>query len=127
MEKFERVVEGDEEFHGRRYAEAQMPLPPTPPPESPKLPPVDPPKSDSEHQPAIIDKGDISPPVSTDPLQTDPEVEADLTSATISSVYNADGDPANADVDALRQQLKRFKERFTGSEVTYVDLPELTG
>lgn len=122
MERLEKVVElreDDEEFHGRRYAEALMPLPPTPSPESPKPSSVDPPISDSEHQPTITDNADIRnipPPVPTDPLQTDSDTQADLASTTIASINNADGDTTGTDVEALRQQLKRFKERFTGSE-----------
>lgn len=121
-EKLVRVVEleeDDEEFHGRRYAEAQMPLPPTPSPESPKLPPADPPIPDPEYQLAVIDNADtagVLPPVSTDPLWTGTEPEAGPTSTTISSANNADGDATGTDVEALREQLKRFKERFTGSE-----------
>jgi hypothetical protein len=122
LEKFGRVVEleeDDEEFQGRRYAEAQMPLPPSPPPEPAKLPAVDPPTSDPEHQPTVVDgagKGDAPPPATTDPPQTDSDTKADPTGATVSSTNNADGDAAGADVEALRQQLKRFKERFTGNE-----------
>ena len=122
LEKLGKVVEleeDDEEFQGRRYAEAQMPLPPSPPPESAKLPTIDPPFSDPEHRPAAVDgagRGDVPPPTSTDPLQTDPHTEADLANTTVSSTNNADGDAAGTDVEALRQQLKRFKERFTGDE-----------
>ena len=127
VEKLERVVElenDDEEFQGRRYAEAQMPLPPTPPPESSDLPPVDP-TSNPEHQPTVVDeadKDDVSPLVTTNRSRTD----LDTTSATISSTNNPDGDASGADVEALRQQLKRFKERFTGSETTRIDRSILT-
>lgn len=123
MERLERVVEfeeDNEDFHGRRYAEAQMPLPPTPPLEISKLPSVDPPTSNPERQPAVInnaDIGDIPPPVSTDPLQTNLKAEGDLTSATVSSTNNVDEDAAGTGVEALRQQLKRFKERFTGNDM----------
>ena len=119
MGELERVVEleeDDEEFEGRRYAEAQMPLPPTPPPSSPKPPSVRPSTPGPEHQPAVVDDanmGDVSPPVPIDPPRNDLDTEADVTSATIPST---DGDAAGTDVEALRQQLKRFKERFTGSE-----------
>jgi len=109
VEKLERVVEledDDEEFQGRRYAEAQMPLPPTPPPESTKLPEVDPLTSNLE------------PPATTDPSQNTPGTEAD---PTTSSTNNTDGDAAGTDVEALRQQLKRFKERFTGNETVDID------
>jgi hypothetical protein len=129
VKKLERVVEleeDDEEFQGRRYAEAQMPLPLTPPPESPKLPSVDPPTSDPEHQPPAVDEDDASPPVITDPPQINPNTEADPTAATIPSINNADGDAAGADVEALRQQLKRFKERFTGSQTADIDRSMLT-
>lgn len=131
--KLERVVEleeDDEEFQGRKYAEAQMPLPPTPPPESPELPSADPPTSNPEHHSAAVDdvdKDGVSPPVTTDPPQTNPNTEADLTGATISSTNNPDGDAAGTDVEALRQQLKRFKERFTGSETIDIDRSKLTG
>lgn len=107
----------DEEFQGRRYAEAQMPLPPSPPPVSAKLPQIDPP----EHQPTVdgdTDKGDVSPPPTTGPSQPDPDTEMDPTNVTTPPTNNTDGDAAGTDVEALRQQLKRFKERFTGSEVT---------
>jgi len=120
VEKLERVVEldeDDEEFQGRRYAEAQMPLPPTPPPESSKFPSIDSPTPDPARQRAVVDsadKDDVPPTVTTDPPQTDPEV--DPGNVTISSTDNADGDAAGTDVEALRQQLKKFKERFTGSE-----------
>jgi hypothetical protein len=122
LEKLGKVVElgeDDEEFQGRRYAEAQMPLPPSPPPESAKLPAVDPPLSDPEHRPPAVDgagRGDVPPPATIDPLQTDPDTEADPANTTVSSTNNADGDAAGTDVEALRQQLKRFKERFTGDE-----------
>lgn len=125
--KLERVVEleeDDEEFQGRRYAEAQMPLPPTPPPESPELPPV----SNPGHRPTVaddIDKGDVSPPITTDPYRTNPNAEADPADATIST-NNTNGDAAGTDVEALRQQLKRFKERFTGGETTDIDRSILT-
>ncbi|KAF9650502.1 hypothetical protein BDM02DRAFT_1385736 [Thelephora ganbajun] len=118
-EKLERVTEleeDEEEFQGRRYAEAQMPLPPTPPPESSKLPSVDLPASNPEHQPDLVDnagKGNVSPPITVDSSQADPDTEVDSTSATIPSASNADGDTAGTDIEALRQQLKRFKERFT--------------
>jgi len=121
-EKLQRVVEleeDDEEFQGRRYAEAQMPLPPSPPPEPAKLPTADPPIPTSERQPVIgadAGTGNPSPPTTTDPSQTDPDAEVDPTNATTSPPNNADGDAAGTDVEALRQQLKRFKERFTGSE-----------
>jgi len=108
----------DEEFQGRRYAEAQMPLPPSPPPVSAELPPIDPP----EHQPTLdgdTDKGGVSPPSTTDPSQPDPDTEVDPTNLTIPPVNNTDGDAAGVDVEALRQQLKRFKERFTGSKVLH--------
>ena len=94
-----------------------MPLPPSPPPESAKLPTVDPPTSNPENQTAVVDgggEGEVSPPLPADPSQTNPDTEADPTSSTISS--NADGDATGTDVEALRQQLKRFKERFTGSK-----------
>ena len=123
LEKLERMAgleENDEEFQGRKYAEAQMPLPPSPPPESTKLPPVDPPTPGSEHQPAVVDgedKGDVSLPFTAEPSQIDPDIEADPANITISSTSNTDGDTTGTDVDALRQQLKRFKERFTGSEI----------
>jgi hypothetical protein len=125
VENLERVVELDEddEFHGRRHAEAQMPLPQTPPPESPKFPSVDPPTSDPEHHPATVDNVDIGntpPPASADPLQTNPEAETDFANTIISFTNNANGDPAVSDVEALREQLKRFKERFTGSETVNV-------
>jgi len=125
--KLERVVEleeDDEEFQGRRYAEAQMPLPPTPPPESPEPPPV---SNPGHHSAAVddIDKGDVSPPVTTDPSRINPNAEADPADATIST-NNTNGDAAGTDVEALRQQLKRFKERFTGSETIYVDRSMLT-
>jgi len=132
VKKLERVVEfeeDDEEFQGRRYAEAQMPLPPTPPPESLELPLVDPPTFNPEHQPAAIDdvgKDDVSPPVIIDPSQTDPDTGADPTGATIFPANNVNGDAAGTDVEALRQQLKRFKERFTGSETTDIDRSMLT-
>ena len=122
VEKLELVVESDEsdeEFQGRRYAEAQMPLPPTPPSEPSKPPSVDPPTSDPEHQPAIVDnagEGDVSPTATADPPQTDPDTETDPTSATISLTNGADGDSSGTDVEALRQQLKRFKERFAGTD-----------
>jgi len=124
--ELERVVEleeDDEEFQGRRYAEAQMPLPPTPPSASLELPSVDPPTSGAEHQPTAVDdtsKGDI-PPVSIDPPQADPDTEAEPATATLPVSNNADGDAARTDVEALRQQLKRFKERFTGSGTTHVN------
>ena len=123
-EKLDKVVEleeDDEEFHGRRYAETQMPLPPSPPPESAKLPPADPLSSPPEYQPTVgvsTGKGDISPPLASDPPQTDPDAEADPMSTTAPPVNNTDGDAAGADVEALRQQLKRFKERFAGNEAT---------
>ena len=119
-EKLERVVEledEDEEFQGRRYAEAQMPLPPSPPPVSAELPSIDPP----EHQPAVdgdARKGDVSLPPTTDPSQADPDTEANSTSITTSLTNNTDGDATGTDVEALRQQLKRFKERFTGKGKT---------
>ena len=122
VEKLELVVESDEsdeEFQGRRYAEAQMPLPPTPPSELSKPPSVDPPTSDPEHQLAIVDnagEGDVSPTATADPPQTDPDTETDPTSATISLINGADGDSSGTDVEALRQQLKRFKERFAGTD-----------
>ena len=114
------LEEDDEEFEGRRYAEAQMPLPSSPPPESAKLPTADPLTSTSEHQPTTdggAGEGDVLPPPTTDPPQTDLDTEVDPTSATTSPTTNADGDAAGTDVEALRQQLKRFKERFTGGEV----------
>ena len=120
-EKLERVVEledEDEEFLGRRYAEAQMPLPPSPPPVPVELLSIDPP----EHQPAVdgdAGKDVVSPPPTTDPSQATPDTEANSTSTAMSSASNADGDAAGTDVEALRQQLKRFKERFTGREVTH--------
>ena len=125
--KLERVVEleDDEEFQGRRYAEAQMPLPPTPPPESPSLPPA----SNPRHHPAAvddIDKGDVSPPVTTDPSRINSNAEADPADATISLTNSVNGDAAGTDVEGLRQQLKRFKERFTGSETTNIDRSMLT-
>ena len=131
VEKLERVVEleeDDEEFQGRRYAEAQMPLPPTPPPASSDLPSVDPPTSSPEHQPAVADDADkdnVSPPV-MDQSQTNLDTEVDPTNATTSSVNNAGGDAVGPDVEALRQQLKRFKERFTGSETTDIGRSILT-
>ena len=124
MGELERVVEleeDDEEFEGRRYAEAQMPLPPTPPPSSPKPPSVRPSTPGPEHQPAVVDDanmGDVFPPVPIDPPRNDLDTEAGVTSATIPST---DGDAAGTDVEALRQQLKRFKERFTGSETPDVE------
>jgi len=124
VDKLERVVEldeDDEEFQGRRYAEAQMPLPPTPPSEPSKLPAVDSPTPDPPQQRAVVGdagKDDISPTVTADPPQTDPDTKADSGNVTISSTDNADGDAVVTDVEALRQQLKRFKERFTGSETT---------
>ena len=133
VKTLERVVEfgeDDEDFQGRRYAEAQMPLPPTPPPESPEFPSVDPPTSNLEHQSAAvddIDKDDVSPPATTDPPQTNPNTEADPTGVAISSTNNADGNAAGTDVEVLRQQLKRFKERFTGSETTDIGRSMLTG
>ena len=113
----------EEEFQGRGYAEAQMPLPPTPPPESSELPSVDPPTSNPEDQPAVVDnadKDDIPPSVTTDLSQADPETEADPTSVTVSPTNNTDGDAGGTDVEALRQQLKKFKERFTGSGKTVI-------
>ena len=132
MENLERVVEleEDEEFHGRRYAEAQMPLPPTPSPESPNSPSDHPPTFDPEHRPAVFDNvktGDIPPPAPTDQLRTDPDAEADLANAIISSTNNANGGSAGSDVEALREQLKRFKERFTGSGKMDVGRSKLTG
>lgn len=132
VKKLERVAEvkDDEEFEGRRYAEAQMPLPPTPPPESSELPSVNHPTSNPDHRPAIVDeagKDDVPPPVTTDKSQTDPDTEEDPTSATISSTNNADGDTAGTDVEALRQQLKRFKERFTGTGTMDINEFILTG
>ena len=126
VEKLERVAEweeDDEGFQGRRYAEAQMPLPPTPPSESSELPPAHPPTSDLEHQSTVVDdtdKDDASPSVPTNPSLTDPRTEADLEVAATPPTNNIDGDAAGTDVDALRQQLKRFKERFTGKEKAYV-------
>lgn len=115
------LEEEDEEFQGRRYPEAQMPLPPTPPPESSELLSVNPPTSNSEDQSAVVDnadKDDISPSVTIDLSQADTETEADPTSVTVSPANNTDGDAGGTDVEALRQQLKKFKERFTGSGKT---------
>ncbi|KAF9785533.1 hypothetical protein BJ322DRAFT_1006501 [Thelephora terrestris] len=95
---------------------AQMPLPPSPPPTSLKLPSVGPSTSDPEHQPTVADDtdtGDVSLPIPTAPPQNDLDPGAEVTNATISSSNNNEGDTAGADVEALRQQLKRFKERFT--------------
>lgn len=131
-EKLERVVEledEDEEFQGRRYAEAQMPLPPSPPPESAKFATIDPLTSNPERQPAVIDDGgggDMSLPLVTDRSRTDPDTEMDPINTAISSATNADGDAASTDVDALRQQLKRFKERFTGNEIIDIGRTKLT-
>ena len=133
VEMLERVAEweeDDEGFQGRRYAEAQMPLPPTPPSESSELPPALPPTSGLEHQPTAVDdtdKDDVSPAVPTNPPPTGPGTEADLAITAIPSTNNADGDAAGTDVDALRQQLNRFKERFTGREETYIYQCTLTG
>ena len=111
VEKLERVaeLEEDEEFHGRRYAEAQMPLPPSPPPGSPDPPPPEP-------QPAVLeDTGRVDPsPVTTESPQVDPDTGDDPATATMTSTGKVDGD---SDVEALRQQLKRFKERFSGREI----------
>ena len=119
-EKLERVIqleEDDKDFHGRRYAEAQMPLPPTPPSESSELSSVDPPTPDVENPPAVVDNADVPATVSAESLQRDVETDADRTRAAVSFNNNADGDTAGTDVEALRQQLKRFKERFTGSKM----------
>lgn len=133
VERLERVAEleeDDEDFHGRRYAEAQMPLPSTPPPEPSELPSVDLPPPSPGPQPTVVndvDKDDVPPPMIMDPPQTDPDTEADLTSTTVSSTNNAGGDPVGTDVETLRQQLKKFKERFTGNETTNISRFTLTG
>ena len=116
------LEEDDEEFQGRRYAEAQMPLPSSPPPESAKLPTVDPPPPTSEHQPVVdrdASNSDVLLPSTTDSPQTDPDTETDPATDTTSTNNNADGDAAGTDVEMLRQQLKRFKERFTGSNTKH--------